>query len=124
MTDEPHSDDLRPDDWAHRVEAAEKRARAAVVEARYQRDRAAITAEEVAALRGDLDAAQRITAHALDELERARDELRTRDVADRAAGPPPRRPVRALGRLRRTLGRLRRTLGRVRRGVGRRPPGA
>jgi hypothetical protein len=57
-----------------RSDAASTAAAAPERRARYERDRAAIAIDEVAELRHDLDAAQRMTAHVLDSLEVAQKE--------------------------------------------------
>jgi hypothetical protein len=54
--------------WECRVETARDAMREAVARARHQGDRTAIALEEIAALRDELDAAQRLAARALDRL--------------------------------------------------------
>ena len=61
-------DTFVPHLWERRLRAARDAMHEAEVRARHQSDRTAIAVEQIAALRDDLDAAQRLTGRALDRL--------------------------------------------------------
>jgi hypothetical protein len=106
-------DDPTAEELARRLEVADTKAQAASVAARTEADRAAIAREELAALRGDLEAAQRMTAHALHELEICRRGMKR--LEDECSAEPPATASNGSGR----RGSVRAVLGRVRRGFGR-----